>query len=156
MIRAVLSKETCTMCRNCCWYTDIDVWDAPGFTKTELEMARKFSAAPVYENHGLFFFEMKKCLGRYICPFLSETGCLLGAEKPFKCAIWPLYVVHMDDHPALAVSNECPAVYQMTNEELTERLGGAIAQIAARVKDEPELIESFREHFRIVAELNLD
>ena len=154
MIGAVLDRETCKVCRNCCWYTDIDVWDAPGFTKDELKLAKKLVADPVYKVHGLFLFKMDKRQGKYICPLLSEVGCLLGLEKPFKCAIWPLYVVRIGDHIALAVSNECSYVYQLSNEELLNRLGGVIAQIAARIKDAPELIEPFREHFRVVAELD--
>jgi len=154
MISAILAKETCKVCRNCCWYTDIDVWDAPGFTKSELEQAKKFVANPIYENHGLFFFKMDKHQGKYICPLLGEAGCLLGAEKPFKCAIWPLYVVHIGNRIVLAVSSECLPVYQISNEAIVNRLGGVIAQIAARIKDAPELIEPFREHFRVVTELN--
>lgn len=154
MIGAVLERETCKVCRNCCWYTDIDVWDAPGFTKNELERARKLVTNPVYKDHGLFFFKMNKCEEKYICPLLSETGCLLGLKKPFKCAIWPFYVVRIGDHIALAVSNECPSVYQLSNEELLIRLGGVIAQIAIRIKDAPELIEPFRDHFRVVTELD--
>lgn len=154
MIGAVLERETCKICKNCCWYTDIDVWDAPGFTKNELERARMLVADPVYKDHGLYFFKMNKRQGKYICPLLSETGCLLGSKKPFKCAIWPLYVVRIGDRTALAVSNECPPVYQLSNEELLNRLGGVIAQIATMIKDTPELIEPFREHFRVITGLD--
>ncbi len=154
MIGAVLARETCIACKNCCWYTDADVWDAPGFTKDELERAKRFSAAPIYEDHGLFFFKMEKHQGQYTCPLLCETGCLLGSEKPFKCAIWPLYAVHIDSHVALAVSNECPPVYQLSNEELVDRLREVIAQIAVIVRAKPELIESLKEHFRVVTMLD--
>lgn len=154
MIGAVLKKETCKSCGNCCWYTDIDVWDAPGFTKDELKRARMFTADPVYEDRGLFFFQMEACGGIYRCPLSSETGCLLGAEKPFKCAIWPFYVVHIEHRIALAVSNECPSVYQLPNAELVDRLDKVIAQIQRTIKSEPALIESFRGHFKIVTMLD--
>ena len=154
MIGAVLAKETCKACRNCCWYTDIDVWDAPGFTKVELDRAKKIVAYPVYEDRGLFYFKMEKRKGKYLCPLLSENGCLLGAEKPFKCAIWPLYVVHIGDRLALAISNECPSVYQLSNEELVDRLKDVMTQIVAKIKETPELIEQYREHFRIVTILD--
>lgn len=154
MIGAVLSKDTCKDCKNCCWYTGVDIWDAPGFTKAELERAKQLVSDPVYENRGLFFFKMEKHQGKYSCPLLSETGCLLGTKKPFKCAIWPLYVVHIDNRLALAVSNECPSVYQMSNEELTSNLKGVIMDIITRVRDTPELIEPYREHFRIVTKLD--
>ena len=79
MIGAVLDKETCKVCRDGCWYTDIDVWDAPGFTEDELKLARKLVTDPVYKDHGLFFFKMDKRQGKYSCPLLSEVGCLLGS-----------------------------------------------------------------------------
>lgn len=154
MIEAVLTKETCGACKNCCWYTDTDIWDAPGFMKSELARARRLVANPVYEKYGLFFFQMDKRGDKYICPLLGKTGCLLEAEKPFKCAIWPLYAVRIHGRTALAVSNECPAVYHLSNQELIDRLGSAITKIEAQVRETPELIEPFREHFRIVVEFN--
>lgn len=156
MIGAILKRETCKACKNCCWYTDDDVWDAPGLTKDELLRARNFVDTPVYESRKLFFFHMEKHEGKYICPLLSETGCLLGSEKPFKCAIWPVYVVHNGGRNAIAVSNECPTVYKLSNRELIERLGGVFPKIISRVKENPELIEPFREQFRIVCEIDTD
>lgn len=154
MISAVLEKDTCKACKNCCWYTDSDLWDAPGFTKDELGRARKLTANPVFESRGLFFFKMEKHQGRYVCPFLRKTGCLLESEKPFKCAIWPLYAVHIDNHVALAVSDECPSVFQLSNAELLNRLSEVIPRIAVKVRATPELIEPFRKHFRIVTMLD--
>lgn len=153
MIRTVLARETCKACRNCCWYTDDDVWDAPGFTKSELERAKRFTDNPVYEDRGLFFFRMEKNRGTYTCPLLGKAGCLLDSEKPFKCAIWPFYVVRINESLVLAISNECPSVYQLSNKELIDRLGGVLEQIADRAKSVPELVEPYRAHFRIVTEL---
>ncbi len=154
MIHTVLARETCRTCRNCCWYTDDDVWDAPGFTKSELDQAKRLTDNPVYEDRGLFFFRMEKDQGIYTCPLLRETGCLLDSEKPFKCAIWPFYVVRVNESLALAVSSECPSVYQLSNRELIDRLGEVLEQIADRARSMPELIEPCRAHFRIVAELD--
>lgn len=150
MIASILEKETCKACRNCCWYDDNDVWDAPGLTKSELKKATKYISTSFYEKNGLFFFEMIKHNGIYVCPLLDADGCKMKLEKPFKCSIWPLYVVHLDSRVSLAVSNECPTVSQLTNEEMLSRLGEVIIKIKEKITEAPELIEPFRPHYRII------
>jgi hypothetical protein len=152
MIGAILSRAICAQCKVCCRYTDDDVWDAPGFTQTELTRVLEFINDAVYNNsRGLFFLHMPKDgNGEYTCPLLRDTGCLLGDNKPFKCAIWPLYVVNYNENLALVVSSECPSVYQLQNQDIINQLGETISHIYKIVLRFPELIEPFRPQFRII------
>lgn len=150
MITSILNRETCKLCQICCRYNDSDVWDAPGFTGKELERALTHVSSPIYEERGLFFFRMKKENDQYTCPLLTKTGCCLGTEKPFKCAIWPLYVVHFHNRLALVVSDECPSIFRFSNEEILDGLGETIERIKTTVSNSPELVEPMREHFRFI------
>ncbi len=85
--------------------TDEDVWDAPGFTKKEFEKNLIDGNYHYYCSNKLFYLEMEKnSKNEYVCPLLSDKGCKLGVNKPFKCAIWPLYIVKINHKIALVVS----------------------------------------------------
>ncbi len=156
MIGAILRRDICAQCKVCCKYTDNDVWDAPGFTQAELTRATKFIDNTIYKDHGLFFLKMAKDRnGEYVCPLLSNTGCLLGDNKPFKCAIWPLYVVTYSEKLALVLSNECPTVSQLQNQDIIEQLGETISHIYKVIQAFPELVEPFRPQFRVICFLGI-
>ena len=109
MITTILKRETCAECLICCHYTDEDVWDAPGFTKKEFEKNLIDGNYHYYCSNKLFYLEMEKnSKNEYVCPLLSDKGCKLGVNKPFKCAIWPLYIVKINHKIALVVSDVCP------------------------------------------------
>lgn len=153
MIGAILEKSVCKSCKNCCKYDDDDVWDAPGFTKSEMEQAKTLTNIPVYKKRGLYFFKMQKSENEYACPLLGDSGCKLGASKPFKCAIWPLYVVHMNSHQALVVSDKCSVVYSLPNDEIIAKLGDTVKQITDSIIENPELVEPCKPYFRFITYL---
>lgn len=156
MIASILSRDTCKACQICCRYDDNDIWDAPGFTSPEIERAREIASFPYYEKRGLFFCCMEKEDGQYNCPLLSPEGCRLEEKKPFKCAIWPLYVVNLHGRLALAISNVCPTVSRLSNESILTSLGATIQQITQTACDYPELVEPMRPHFRKLCFLDQD
>lgn len=156
MITAILDRETCAQCLICCKYNDDDVWDAPGFTKDELHKALMIQKYPYYMSDKLFYLKMEPDKnGEYTCPLLTDCGCILHSKKPFKCAIWPLYVVNIRDKIALAVSEVCPSVYALTNDEIIRGLGETIYDICAVIRKNPELIEPVRENFRFITYLHI-
>ena len=150
MIASILERKKCKTCGICCKYDEDDIWDAPSFSKEEFELARSLVSTPAYNDHGMIFFQMSQKDGEYICPLLGENGCKLGKKKPFKCAIWPLYVVYYETRLSLAVSEVCPIVSRLTNEEIVSGLGETILKIAEMARAVPERIEPLRENFRFV------
>lgn len=155
MITSILNRKTCTECLICCRYTDEDVWDAPGFTKEELNRVLKLGKHPYHISDNLYYLVMdKRQNGEYICPLLTEKGCKLNTDKPFKCAIWPLYVVTFQDRIALAVSDVCPSVFAITNEEILTGLHEVMDTIKSIIYENPQLIEPFKENFRFIVYLD--
>lgn len=155
MITNILKRETCANCLICCHYTDDDVWDAPGFTKEELEANSLNQKYDYYHDNDLFYLKMKRINNEYFCPLLSDAGCKLQSKKPFKCAIWPLYIVKVNNKIALAVSNVCPNVYALSDKNIMQGIKHILPDIINMIRNHPELIELYRDNFRILTYLNI-
>ena len=89
-----------------------------------------------------------------MCPLLSDKGCKLGLNKPFKCAIWPLYIVKINHKTALAVSDVCPNVYGLSNKEILHGINNILPDIQTMARNYPELIEQYRDNYRFVTYLD--
>lgn len=157
MLKSILSQEICATCRICCNYSFKSLWDIPGFTLEEYgNIIRKY---PEFESKGylknnLYYFEMNKLdHDKYLCPFLSDSGCILGDIKPFKCKIWPFYIINYGDQVCLAISNVCPNLKVIKYEELPASIYPAIKKMLDIVNKHPELIENNRPHFKIIKQL---
>lgn len=156
MITNILKRELCAKCLICCHYTDADVWDAPGFTKEEFEKNSLEHQYNYYYNNNLFYLKMERNdNNEYICPLLTDEGCKLGTKKPFKCAIWPLYIVKTNNRIALAVSNVCPNVYKLCDKDIIQGIKHILPDIKNMIRNYPELIEQYRDNFRILIYLNI-
>lgn len=152
MLKNILSASACAQCRICCEYDDSDIWDAPGFSEDEWQEAGLEGRFPYEKRGSLYYLVMEKDeKGLYHCPCLSDTGCILGEHKPFRCALWPLYVVRTGDGLALAVSDVCPAVFPKTDAEILEGLRDNLHGIRKAVEKDPALIEELHENYRLLA-----
>ena len=153
MLGRILDGKTCASCRICCVYDDSDVWDAPGFTKEEWEKNRIADRFPYHQGeNGLYYLDMEKDNeGLYTCPCLSDKGCTLGKTKPFRCALWPLYLVPTEEGVGIALSLVCPQVQRLSNAEILEGISEALPLMLERVKADPALLEPFSEEYRMVA-----
>lgn len=156
MIKPILNPATCKSCKICCNYTETSLWDIPGFTKEEyIEVIDKFPSmkAISYNKNNLYYFKPHKDNSIYLCPFLSENGCKLAALKPFKCKIWPLYVVKNGLELYIAKSNVCPNIPKISSQSFKEELYEQYIKIKEIITEHPELIEINRDFFELVIKL---
>ena len=89
----------------------------------------------------------------YTCPLLTSKGCQLDTNKPFKCAIWPLYVIYYENQVAIAVSDICPEISKISDNIILQGITGLIPTIKQIIQKHPELIEKYRKEFRIICYL---
>lgn len=151
MLSSILDKKICAKCQLCCEFDDTDVWDAPGATREEMEKIMAFKKVPCRQSGGLWYFEMERnSCNDFVCPFLTEKGCGLGSIRPFKCALWPLYVVSLDGGLALAVSDVCTSVWNLSDEEILKGIAPTLPHILETVEKHPHLVEACRENFRVL------
>lgn len=158
MLKNILSPQICKTCKICCNYTSKSLWDIPGFTLDEYKNViahyPEFKSQCYRKNNLYYFKPIQISNDMYLCPFLRNDGCSLGKDKPFKCAIWPLYVVNYESKVFLSISNVCPNIIEITPNILENELQTSIEKIEQTVRLHPELIEIYRDHFTLLTQLN--
>lgn len=159
MLKKILSQEICAACKICCNYSLESLWDIPGFTLKEYEnviVRYPELVSRSYCRNNLYYFKtFQTDNNKHLCPFLGNNGCILGEEKPFKCAIWPLYVVYHENVIYLAISNVCPNTNEIAIKILQNEFSPSIQKINQIIKIYPELIENNRVHFKLLMQLDL-
>ena len=153
MLKKILKRETCAGCRICCIYDDSDVWDAPGFTEKEYNKAKdKTEALFRKRDDGLYYLQMEKDSdGIYTCPCLSDKGCTLGEDKPFRCRLWPLYLIRTENGLGIALSPVCPEVWKCKAEDIFEGIRERIPSLLETAKEDPSLVEKWNPEYRMIA-----
>ena len=153
MLSRILKKETCASCRICCIYDDSDVWDAPGFTEKEYEKAKAKTEVEFFQKEdGLYYMQMEKdSEGIYTCPCLSERGCILGKDRPFRCSLWPLYLINTENGIGIALSPVCPEVWKIRNKDIFEGIRDLLPFLMETARENPSLIEKWSPEYRMIA-----
>lgn len=157
MIESLIAIDQCSRCKICCIYDNDDLWDAPSFSKQEWKAIPQKAREKVSFTVGnkLWYPELIQIgISEFACPFLGENGCTLLSNKPFKCALWPLYVVETIHGNAVVYSNVCPNITR-SEEVIRETLGTHFFErLRSIVAYNPEFIEPMREHFSLVCLLD--
>lgn len=166
MLSKILSKETCASCRFCCAFRRTSLWETPVFTEENMEaIGNNPGLDPsvlvpfVQENQRYARYDLSDKYSTGLpeeeapCPYLSETGCVLGPEeKPWDCKIWPLRVMRKaGGELVIALTPTCPGVNKLelqtvrtfTEEELAQQL----FEYAGK---HPFLIKEYREDFPVL------
>lgn len=159
MIQKILNPKTCATCKVCCNYSTESLWDIPGFTLDEYKQViakyPQFELTSYCKNNLYYFRPIPMNNNKYLCSFLADNGCILGNDKPFKCAIWPLYVVKHENKLYLAQSNVCSNLEIISDEIIHKALRTSIDKIKKTIDTNPELIEPYRSHFTLLVQLDI-
>lgn len=113
MLTEILSRETCAKCRLCCVFDRYDLWETPSIENELKEYIRQNINDNIeYVKKGdMWLFKMNESNdGLYYCPMLSESGCILGENKPFECAIWPYRIMEVEGKRAISIAPICESV----------------------------------------------
>lgn len=154
MLKKILSGESCAQCRLCCVFDRYDVWETPVFTE---EIRRKIiEAKPDTEfipKDGGYIFKAKE-LGAdelFSCPALTETGCMLGDEKPFDCRIWPYRIMEIGGRRAITIASICDELYNRPLSQLVGLLREGLAnEIFAYADAHPEIVKPYYEGYPVL------
>lgn len=154
MLREILNPGTCARCRQCCQFDSYDIWSTPILSGSVKKRAEELVPGVRFTAYGRtswrFFIPAPE--NGFACPLLEETkGCLLGADKPFQCSIWPLCLMELQGVRVIAIDPIC--------EEMAQRLLGALlsllkkglgAEIFAHGRQEPDMILPYDRMFPIL------
>ncbi len=88
----------------------------------------------------------------FVCPMLQETGCMMGAEKPFDCKIWPFRMMQDTAGKArIAVASYCSGMKSYSDAQLCDFLSQGLAQeILAYAETHPSHIKPYSNQYRIL------
>ncbi|MBP0972700.1 MAG: YkgJ family cysteine cluster protein [Oscillospiraceae bacterium] len=135
MLTKLLRRETCADCKLCCQFNSYDIWNTPVLNAEVLAKVRDLLPEARFLQKGedawLFRVEEFDAEDNFTCPLLDpERGCLLGAEKPLMCSIWPFQLMEAQGELCIALSPLCSAVLQLPMDTLLrfakEELAGMV------------------------------
>lgn len=99
-------------------------------------------AAPPLSGDELFY-----------CPMLCETGCTMGAEKPFDCKVWPFRMMRdASGEVRVAVAGYCPGMERYSDAQLEAFLqeDGLGKQLLAYAKQHPAHVKPYSAQYRFL------
>lgn len=149
MLKAILSAETCGKCRGCCYFDKTDLWEVPLITSDTAEYIKdNFESINLKKNNSLFSFDIPNLFDDelFICPMLTENGCILGDNKPFDCRIWPFRLMkNKNGNVSIAVSKYCKPVSEMSQKILENFLiSSELVSLIKEYKNSyPESVKEF-------------
>lgn len=154
MLRKILSPNTCAHCKQCCRFDSYDVWNTPVLNERIRQKAEDLLPEIRFIPYGQasYRFFIPDLENEFACPLLDETsGCLLGAEKPFQCSIWPLCLMETEGSQVIAIDPICE---EMANKPLGELLKllkkGLAAEIFSHGRQEPDMVLTYDRMFPIL------
>lgn len=147
MLTEILSREECAKCRICCCFDSYDIWEAPVVSKELSGMICDINPGQEFVHKGeSFVMKMQKEENEdlYYCSVLDHSkGCLLGAEKPFDCSIWPLRVMRFEGKRVIALSPVCPVVKTRPVEKVSAVAKKLSDKIFSEADKNPDLVKNY-------------
>ena len=153
MLSKILSNETCGKCKGCCYFDKDDLWEVPLLTPETADIIEKnYPETKLIKNKSLMSFEVPELSGdeMFVCPILTDNGCILKDDKPFDCKIWPFIIMYDENKNAsIAVSSYCKPVSSLSKEKLKDFLisSGLIDKIKKYYLEYPESIKKFSKDY---------
>ncbi len=151
MLEDILSSQDCALCQICCKFEEDELIDAPTFTRGEMENANRIYRASFVQRGNIYQVKLVPWKNKYICPFLTDKGCILGNGRPFDCKSWPFYLMRRNNQYVLTLTSDCPIVWKkyLGKEEfhIDDNLLDACKYI---IQNYPEMITEYNRNMRVV------
>ncbi|MBR6872651.1 MAG: hypothetical protein IKN17_03980 [Ruminococcus sp.] len=155
MLKGLISAEDCAACRLCCIFDGCDVAGTPVITpETKEKIISLLPEQRFIELGGALRLCMKPLPGGEAqCPLLDpERGCIMGGEKPFECALWPVTVMRRDESLVLTLSPDCPVANSRPPELIRRICAGIAEEVFKEAERCPALIRPCKDGAVICAE----
>lgn len=154
MLKKILNSGTCAECRLCCVFDRYDVWETPVFTEKIRDIILDSKPGTEFvSKDGGYIFKVGNLSddGLFSCPALTETGCMLGDEKPFDCRIWPYRIMEINGRRAITIASICEELYNRPLSQLVEFLKDGLAdEIFSYADSHPEIVKPYYEGYPVL------
>ena len=154
MLKKILDPKCCGSCRICCGFDESDKWEIPlVFDELKSYLEENYPETKLVPRGNEYVFDMEFHGSEVVfCPMLTDTGCILGDNKPFDCRIWPFRVNSFEGRNVITVSPVCGTVSELPLRALTEFVQGEFADLLFRTaKEHPDMVKPYINGYPIVA-----
>jgi len=127
MIKQFLSPSTCAACKGCCFFGLEDSWEMP------------LESAPSSDKDEVAY-----------CRAYSDSGCVLGGEKPFECALYPFRVMRLGERMVIAVAQYCPETAKAQLKTLCDFANENAAAMLEETARHPESVKPYKGDYVIL------
>ncbi|MDE6004942.1 MAG: hypothetical protein K2G88_06105 [Oscillospiraceae bacterium] len=149
MLTKLLSRNTCAECKLCCIFSRYDILETPVLSPEIRKKCEQLLPEIKFISKGkesyLFRMNLTEQQDLFSCPLLnSETGCILGTEKPFDCQIWPFQITKINHQEAIIISTLCESMMQQPIGVLIDFLKQDLAEkIFSYAEQNPDIIRPY-------------
>lgn len=148
MFSHVINPKDCAICKYCCNFTKINLWDTPLFTEIQKS---KYPNISFQKYNKLWTPVLIEALPLFICPFLDVSfGCILGESKPFDCDIWPFYIMKKNSNLVITLCNDCPSINILDYKDLLSILSAHHYRIIETCRMHPDYIREYRDGYKVI------
>lgn len=158
MLKSILSPEDCAKCRFCCSYRRASLWETAKFDLELLASLKEkypYAAFKVDGEAATIDISMRYRTDdpneEALCWFNNGKVCILGADKPFECSVWPLRVMRKDSQLVIALSSGCHVVSSKPINEILSLIDGGLGRKMFEYAEKfPAYIREYRENYPIL------
>lgn len=154
MLKKILSGKSCAECRLCCIFDRYDIWETPVFNEEIMNRIKQLRPGTEFvTKDGGYIFKADN-IGAdqlFSCPALTETGCMLGDDKPFDCRIWPYRIMEVGGRRAITIASICDELYNRPLSQLVGFLKEGLAEAIFSYADaHPEIVKPYYEGYPVL------
>ncbi len=154
MLKKILSGKSCAECRLCCIFDSYDIWETPVFNEEIMNRIKQLRPGTEFvTKDGGYIFKADN-IGAdqlFSCPALTETGCILGDDKPFDCRIWPYRIMEVGGRRAITIASICDELYNRPLSQLVGFLKEGLAEAIFSYADaHPEIVKPYYEGYPVL------
>lgn len=154
MLKKILSGKSCAECRLCCIFDRYDIWETPVFNeeiKNRIKQLRPGTEFVTKDGGYIFKADNIGADQLFSCPALTETGCILGDDKPFDCRIWPYRIMEVGGRRAITIASICDELYNRPLSQLVGFLKEGLAEaIFSYADSHPEIMKPYYEGYPVL------
>ncbi len=158
MLRSILSPSECAECKFCCSFRRCSLWETPRFDAEQTaELQRKYPRAKFKSVDGVYTIDIDGCYKtddpeeEALCWFNEGKGCILGEDKPFECAVWPLRVMRKDSQLVIVLSPGCRVLSSKPLSDIQRLVDAGLGEkMLEHARKIPEYVREYREGYPVL------
>lgn len=150
----LVTAADCAQCKECCFFESYTLADTPSVSDdTAVRASMLIPEVRFTEPYGKRLFLMLPTDDPeiFVCPMLDHSkGCLLGADKPFECRLFPFALMQRDGVRMITLSPSCPCISEQSREHMKRTAADLLSDVLAEADRRPELVRPYEAGYTVM------